>query len=57
MSVRVVRASLRRMWETWVCTVWREITSSAVRVDDDGRLLGVVTYDELGKALAEGSAS
>jgi len=29
MSVRVVRASLRRMWETWVCTVRREITSSA----------------------------
>jgi osmoprotectant transport system ATP-binding protein len=31
-------------------------TASAVRVDDDGRLLGVVTYDELGKALAEGTA-
>jgi osmoprotectant transport system ATP-binding protein len=26
--------------------------ASAVRVDDDGRLLGVVTYDELGRALA-----
>ena len=31
--------------------------ASAVRVDDAGRLLGVVTYDELGKALAEGTAS
>jgi osmoprotectant transport system ATP-binding protein len=30
---------------------------SAVRVDAAGRLIGVVTFDELGRALAEGHAS
>ncbi|MDQ1424942.1 MAG: osmoprotectant transport system ATP-binding protein [Acidimicrobiaceae bacterium] len=30
--------------------------ASAVRIDNNGRLLGVVTYDELGRALAEGTA-